>query len=408
MQAALSATPAVLTVELPHTEVANGVQPPEPLSRDAAEILGQAVAADLHRILGDAVTDAGLIVSAALYDLTELLQPGLPMTEALLDIYRGSLRGGPFIAQRLSLGSARGRFPAGALEPRRAPGAGPLLALPFALVAPGPSLDPVRALLEERLLERGSASLATDQVVRQQFGLAPVNLAYATFHDLSALLKVQLEHARFAPLWQLLEAALYRPDEPVVVETGTGQRLLGLHGEVWSPFLTLDEWLAGRGDGDIEGYGEYIQGFRQYTAGLRAHGLVFTATLPQEGVYAADPEIAISVARAAALPDAGIRHQDVDGERETPAAAAITLTEQRLPGIGPFAYTILAQRDNGGLAYLGHDYPLAPEAINTIREHWQQTAHRLGASFQLERPQRPITGGEPPRLLPWLDYQGSA
>ena len=95
MPSALSATPAVLTVELDPAGILQ-TRPPEPLSRDSAELLAAPIADDLRRIIGEEIAEAGLVMPAAMYDLTEILRPGLPMVEALLDIYRGSLRGGPF------------------------------------------------------------------------------------------------------------------------------------------------------------------------------------------------------------------------------------------------------------------------------------------------------------------------
>lgn len=408
MHAALSATPAVLTVELPEAAVIRRERPPEPLSRDMAELLGQAVAADLHRILGDAVTDAGLVVTAALYDLTEILQPGLPMTEALLEVYRGSLRGAPFEPQRLNLGSAGGRFPLPQFAPRRSPGSGPLLAIPFALVAPGPTLDPIRGRLEAQLLERSSPALETDRIVRQQFGVDPVNLSYATFHDLSALLKVQLEYAGFGPLWSLLEAALYRPDEPCVVDTDAGNRFLGRHARVRSPYLTLQDWLATAPEATVSGYEAWIREQRQYSVGLTAHGLEFVPTEPRPGVYAQDAETALSIADAAATAADGFRRETVEGTPEFTEASAITLTEQCLPSVGPFACTVLAQRADGAIAYLGHDYPLTPQALHALREEWRGRAEALGIAFQLEQPPQLQISGDPPQLMPWLDYSGRA
>lgn len=89
-----------------------------------------------------------MVLPAGLYDLTEILRPGLPMVEMMLDLYRGSLRGGPFTPQLLALGSSGGRFALPALAPQRTPGAGPLLLVPFALIAPGPEIDAINHLIE--------------------------------------------------------------------------------------------------------------------------------------------------------------------------------------------------------------------------------------------------------------------
>jgi hypothetical protein len=413
MHSALSATPAVLTIEIDPKWIMAGQRPPEPLSRDAAEVLAAALAADLQRILGDGVREVGLVVPAAIYDITELLQPGLPKVETMLDVYRSSLRGGPFEAHLLALGSSAGRFPVAELAPARAAGSGPLLAIPFALVAPGPTLENVREQLERHLLEKGRASLDTDRVIRGQFGMEPVNLAYATFHDLGALLRVQLDHAGFSDLWRLLEGALYRPDEPLQVTLPSGNRFLGLFGQVWTPVLGFDAWVdrhAPTADPAtaLEGYADWQKAQRQYVAGLMAHGVQVIPVSARPGVYSGDVETALSVAQQALLSDPQRLTVTVAGDPEFDAPSAVLLTEQTAAEIGPFAYTVLVQDASGSLGFLGHEYPMTPEALMTIRDHWQQRAARLGAGFQIERPERAVVSGEPARLMPWLEYGGQA
>lgn len=406
MQSALSATPAVLTVELEPEAIVDQAPPPA-LTREAADVMARAVANDLQRILGEEVTTGGLILLGALYDLTELLRPGLPVAEGLLDYYRGSLRGGAFEPQMIALGSAGGQFPVPELAPRRAPGSGPLLALPFALVAPGPELEPLREQMENELLGKGRASLETDRTVQQLFSVAPVNLSYATLHDVSALLRVQLEHAGFGPLWELLEGALYRPEEPIAVDTEPGNRFLTHQGQAWTPVLDFDTWAAGRNTPDEKGYLDWQKTQRQYIAGLAAHGIEVIPTAARSGVYSTDAEVALSIAQAAPLePDDRLRIV-VTGEDSPDEAAVVAMTEHASPELGPIAYTVLVQGADGGVRYLGHDYPLAPEAITAIRDDWQRFAARLGARFHMEQPQRLLTSGEPPALMPWFDGHGS-
>jgi hypothetical protein len=406
MQAALSATPAVLTIEL-EAEAVMDHAPPPALTRDAAEVMATAVANDLQRILGEQVRSSGMILLGALYDLTELLRPGLPMVEGLLDYYRGGLRGGAFEPQLIALGSAGGQFPVPELAPRRAPGSGPLLALPFALVAPGPELEPVREAMEEELLGKGRASLETDRTVQQLFSVAPVNLSYATLHDVSALLRVQLDHAGFGPLWQLLEAALYRPETPTVVDTDAGNRFLTHQGQAWTPIVDFDAWAAAREEPDEADYLAWQKTQRQYIAGLAAHGIEVTPTAARSGIYSEDAEVALTVAQAAAL-DPGDRLQvPVTGEPNPGDAAIVALTEQASPELGPVAYTVMVQGADGGVRYLGHDYPLAPEAIAAIRDDWQRFAAQMGARFHLEQPGRLLVGGQPPALMPWFDSHGA-
>ena len=415
MQAALSATPAVLTVELEPSAVMTG-RPPEPLDRDRAELLAAPIADDLRRIVGEEVESAGLILPAALYDLTELLRPGLPMVEAMLDIYRGSLRGGAFQPQLLAIGSAGGRFPESAIAPAREPGSGPLLAVPFALVAPGPQLDPLRQTLESTLLEKGRASLATDRALRQMLGVEPVNLSYATFHDLSALMKVQLEHAGFGELWQLIEASLYRPDSVEVQALSAGNRFIAFGGSVWTPWKTWDQSVEERPDDPRaaeEDYTTWTQNQRQTMAGLARHGVHVSVTAPASGIGADDPEVALSVAQAHALPDdQGWYREPVVGSLEAARAthnvAVISGTEQSLPSLGPVAYTVMIQSADGSLLLLEHDYPIRENGIRALLQHWEAQAAELGATWHLERPERLTTSAETGQLQPWLEFGGSA
>ncbi|MCB1779834.1 MAG: hypothetical protein KDJ34_07030, partial [Candidatus Competibacteraceae bacterium] len=89
----LSHYAGLLAIELdPQRADFTGI-PPEPLSVAAASALAGHLAKDLSRIL-DGIEHLGLVLPGALYDQTEILQPGFPLIRALADIYRGSLRGG--------------------------------------------------------------------------------------------------------------------------------------------------------------------------------------------------------------------------------------------------------------------------------------------------------------------------
>jgi hypothetical protein len=157
----------------------------------------------------------------------------------------------------------------------------------------------------------------------------------------------------------------------------------------------------------VDGYLDWQKIQRQYLAGLAAHGIEVIPTAAHSGVYSQDAEVALSVAQAGALDPSDRLSVVVTGDREPPEAAVITLTEQASPELGPIAYTVLVQGADGAVQYLGHDYPLAPEAIVAIRDDWQRLANRLGASFHMEQPGRLLTGGEPPALMPWFDAHGA-
>lgn len=400
-QQSLSATPVALTVELDLAAVNAGLQPPPPLGKDRAGALADAIAADLARILGDPVQACGLILPAALYDLTELLQPGLPWVEVLLEVYRGSFAGRGFTPQVLALGSD-GDFPIPALAPQRRPGSGPLLILPLLLVGERSAVEQIQAQLEEVLLERGRSSLQTEHMMRQDFQLAPRNLTYATFNDLSALLKIQLGHAGLEPLWQLLEGALFRPDQAELVQLPEQNEFLGLGGEVYTVFRTFDQWAAATG-GDVRSYRQWLLKQRLYEAGLAAHGLkVRRLRHPARLDSSCSGQLQRLVAE-----------HEIDGEllREPDApvpaldgADIILLTEHSTPELGPVGYTVLAQAGDGRVLHVGNEYPLTLAAAQELRERWAEVAARHELPLHLAQPGQILTSEDGQHLLPQVDF----
>ena len=397
MNVALSATPAALSIEI-DPGVALHNSPPEPLNRESAEILANVIADDLRRILGDEVMEAGMVLPAGLYGITELLRPGLPIVEMMLDIYRGSLRGGLFEPQLLALGSAAGRFAPAALAPQRDPDTGPLLHIPFSLIAPGPKIDFVSQSIESHLLEKGKPDLLTDRTIRQLFGIEPLNLTYASFNDLSAMLKVQLEYVGFSALWALLEHSLYRPDGIALQNTEQGNRFVAHLGQVHSPFITLNQWR-----GSVEGYVEWVKVQRQTMAMLHAHGVEFIWCTAPDGIFSENPEVALSVAQAHTISgDQSFFEERSATDRpepiDQPNASRITLTEQWSDELGPIAYTIMMEAETGAALAQFNDYPLHSNGAQEILQVWENYAAAHDAEFTVKTPKRILFTGNPPKL----------
>ncbi len=402
-QQSLSATPVALTVELELAAVSAGLRPPPPLPRERAGLLAGAVAADLARILGDQVHDCGLLLPAALYDITELLQPGLSWVELLLEIYRGSLAGIGFLPQIIGLGGDED-FPVAALRPQRRPGSGPLLVLPILLVGERETVDRIQQQLEDVLLERGRTGIDTEALIRRDFGLNPVNLTYATFNDLSALLKIQLGHAGLDPLWQLLEGALFRPDQAVEIRLPEGNAFVGRGDEVYTTFHTFDQWAAGGGDTDS--YCLWLRQQRLYETGLAAHGLTIRRLRSQAAL---ESGCAGRLGRLAA--DYGIDSEllrEPDHAAPLEGAAIVLLTEHATRELGPVAYTVLAQAADGTVLHMGNEYPLTADAARRVRERWAETAAQLGLVLHLAQPGKILVSEDGRHLLPQVDFSDGA
>lgn len=407
LQRGLSATSAVLTVELELQRVAAGARPPAPLTPTQAEHLAQAVASDLRRILGEDLQEYGLILAGAFYDLTELLQPGLPFIETLLELYRGSLPQGRFQPQVVAIGSQNEEFPVRRIAPARRPGSGPLLAVPLVFVGAADAIDRLETRLEEVLLEAGRAELPTEMRLREDAGLQPVNLSYVTVNDLCALLKIQLEQNQLDGLWQLLESALYRPGEKTRVSLPSGNLFYLQGNEAYTPFYTFDQWAAVHGGGAeaAQRYGDWVKLQRQYMAGLGAHGVRVLLTAGDAEFTSLCANSGLERARQRVLPDQELLRENA-AEGALSGASIIVLTEQATAELGPVAYTVLVQAAAGGVLQLSNEYPLRPEAIHRIRDHWAAQAQALGVEVHLARPGRLVTSEDGSHLVPDLDTVG--
>lgn len=408
LQTGLSATPAVLTVELNLEHVLKGERPPAPLSREQADELAGAIAEDLLRILGEPIRSCGLIVVGALYDTSELVRPGLPMVETLFELYRGSLRGGLFQPQLIAIGAGAGRFPVPSIAPQRRPGAGPLLVVPLLFVGEQDEIKVVQERLEAELLEKGKAEFKTDLCIRRLFGAQPENLAYATVNDLCALLKIQLEHSGMAALWELLEGALFRPEETHEVSLESGNQFIQRGNAVYAPFFTFDQW-AERSDASgaalWEGYSAWLRQQRVYEAGIGAHGLAVHHLRADAPV---GPGCGNKLQRL--VDNFGIGGDSLTEVRSSldslEGASVVLMTEQASRELGLIAYTVLVQGSEGEILHLANEYPLSAAAAAEVRQRWAAVAADLGLDLHLARPGRVTLSEDGRHLVPELGQEG--
>ncbi|MBA1148075.1 hypothetical protein H0Z60_13555 [Ectothiorhodospiraceae bacterium WFHF3C12] len=389
MQATLSASPIALTVELPFAEVARGARPPQPLSRADAQTLAEAVGKDLQRLLGDVLYEAGMVSVGALYDLPEVLQPGLPMVDALTSVYADAMPPTGFEPSVLAIGGQGGRFPIPDIAPRREAGAGPLLILPLLLVAPPETLDRITPILEEKLLHTGQAGLDTTRAVQSCFGLRPENLTYATFNDLCALMKVQLDHGGFGALWDLIENALFQRGNPAREILDTGNLFLWTGERVLTPFFTVGEWLSHPPPGAanvIDAYLAWLRAQRQYQAGLEAHGIDVVAVFPHPDLFEGSAASACDTAAGRALDDQQMR-VETDPSTAGPGSSEstrVSAVEHATPETGPVAFSAGEESTDGSLAGVCHYYPVRRAAVTAIRRLLEERARSLGVVLNLE------------------------
>jgi hypothetical protein len=399
MTHALSATPIALTVELAFDRMQSARPQRLTLEQDAAERLGAAMATDLAGVIGP-LDSYGLVIAGALYDLPELVRPGLPKVDLLLEVYRRSLPDTRFQARLLTLGMAGESFPLAGLVPAANPGAGPLLAIPAVFICPPSQAASLAAKLEQVLLERGRASSHTRACVRA-FGVEPVNLHYATLNDLCVLLRFQLDHNRLGGLWQLLEQALFRPHTALRTESDAGNRFMLENATCVTDFPVLARWLEADAandqgeDGWMRDWAHWHLRQRQYVSGLAAHGIAVRVAPCWSGPVKQGPEGMAAVADGALLPASATAFTEwvwvADNASTKPVH--LLLTEQRLPGLGCVAHTGVASDAEGRICWQFNAYPLSMAGVAEIPAHWRAWCADNGVTIAETR-------SEPPALCP--------
>ena len=388
----------LLAIELDPQHADPAAPPPAPLSVAAATALAGHLAKDLSSILGG-VEHLGLILPGALYDQTEILQPGFPLLGALADLYRGSARDdATFTPHLIALGADRGFFPVAAINPLCRPGSGPLLLLPFCFVGPSDDIARLARVMEDTLMQQGQVSPATAEAVQQAFGLAALNLSFATVSDLCALLRVQLEANDFLPLWELLEHAWFeRPGvRAVVLEAGNRFLVAGDHAHTL--FYTFDDWAQfgpGRASPTAElgaGYLHWVRAQRQYALALEAYSLHVRRVLAnprlEETLATAGDEVALAAFRdIPCLSGDYLVERIFHNDHERPERQML-ITHQADAELGTLAYTVTSLDADGQLARLEHYYPLQPQGVPVIADQLTQRCAEQGAERQVLHPGR--------------------
>ncbi|MBE2294412.1 MAG: hypothetical protein IAF00_05650 [Phycisphaerales bacterium] len=369
--------------------------PPEPLSVAAATALAGHLAKDLDTIL-NGIDHLGLILPGALYDQTEILRPGFPLIGALAELYGSSDRERRFKPGLIALGSDHGYFPVAAINPLRRPGSGPLLLLPFCFVGPHDDIAQLAHIMEDTLLQNGTASPATQEAIQQAFGLSTRNLSYATVSDLCALLQVQLDGNELLPLWELLEQAWFQRPGVRHVTLNSGNRFLVADDHAHTLFYTFNDWAQfgpGRSlpTGELgKGYQHWARSQRQYALALDAYGLhvrwVLANPRLEETLAIVDDETALAEFRAIPCLSGDYLVEGIFQNDSEKPERYLSITDQATSELGTLAYTVTTLDANGQLLRLEHHYPLRPQGLNVIIDRLIQRCEEQGAERQVLHP----------------------
>jgi len=209
--------------------------------------------------------------------------------------------------------------------------------------------------MEYRFLEEGQLSAHSSAWLQSAFGVSIQHARLMTLTDLNALLRMQLEHFGFLPLWELLDAAMVGDGPPLTVTTRGGQSWEWRAGAAHTAFETFDYWAnegggAGRPAAKMNlaaDYAGWTREMRQYLTVLRSHGVNVEFHRPGDD----------RLLQGSFLAESG----------ESPAADDVcAVTEHHFDDLGAIAITFV----DG--ARVENYYPLRPRGLNEIHAHLRE------------------------------------
>lgn len=328
---------------------ANASRPAQLNHSDSEQLLAH-IASDLKALFPE-ISRCSLITAGALFDQTQLLRPLYPVFQAL-EAVPTAQQTENFKPGLVSIGAIDGQMPVTELCPLPDIPLGLLQLLPVVIQGPQDLVRELGQAMEYRFIEEGQISAHSAAWMETAFGISINHARMMTLTDLNAMLRLQLDHFGFLPLWELLDAALSEDAGPIKVQTERGQEFLLENGAVQTRFETFDHWAnQGRGarvaaerQALAAAYGDWTREFRQYLTTLQAHGLevrfhTFGDDTSIEGTYLKEVS---------------------DSE---PGTGDSTITEHSYSELGTIAVTV---RNSDAVE---NYYPLSAGGLNDIQAH---------------------------------------
>ncbi len=331
---------------------------PSLLERANAEQVLAHVAADLTAMF-PTIDRYTLSMAGALYDQTQILRPHLPVYRALETLQQSGNPGADFQARLLSIGASEGHMPLQELQPFEDIPLGLLQILPLLITGPGEYVDNLAEEMEHRFLEQGQVSAHFAKALETQFQISVNHARFMTMTDLNALLRLQLEHYGFLPLWELLDAAMTNTTGTLEVTTPGGLRFNWRDDKVHSTFESFD-WWAQYGGGAEEpandqmlqsAYANWTREYRRYLTMLTAHGVSVSQHLP--GLD--DTELTTSFL--------------LEESTNTPEPSSAQVTAHSADDLGTIAVTVI----NGSRQM--NFYPLQASGLNDLHQFIREESY---------------------------------
>jgi len=338
--------------------------PPKLLERVTAEQVLAHLATDLTAMFTE-ISRCSLTMAGALFDQTQLLRPSLPVFSGLETLQHSSNPGSDFQSRLLSIGAANGQMPLASLQPFDDIPLGLLQLLPVLVTGPAPLIDQLGEEMEFRFLEEGQLSAHSAKSLESQFGVLISHARFMTLTDINAMLRLQLEHYGFLPLWELLDVSMNTPEKDLQVTTDNGLVLSWHNGAVHTVFESFDWWAQFGSGSESPGdrqqlqttYANWTREYRRYLTMLKAHGVSVAQHLP--GLE--DSELTDSFF--------------LEESTAEPAKNAAPVTEHQADDLGTVAVTVVCGHRQINL------YPLQASGLNDLHSFIQNEGYSGDVAF---------------------------
>lgn len=328
------------------------------LDKAAAEQVLAHLATDLTAML-PAISRCSLSMAGALFDQTQILRPQLAVFEALQNLQQSSNPGSDFQSRLLSIGAVDGQMPVKELQPIESIPLGLLQVLPLLISGPTKLIDELSAEMEHLFLDRGQLSAHTAKGLESHFQISVNHARFMTMVDLNAMLRMQLDHFGFLPLWELIDAAINLPQQVLETHNPDGPNFKWRDAAVHSVFETFDWWAKHGGGADKpadkhqlqSAYASWTREYRQYLLLLAAHSIEVRQYLP-------------------GLDDVPITDTFlVEESTIEPGQSSVTVTEHSADDLGIVAVTVIQ-----GVRQMNF-YPLQASGLNDLYQYIRQQGY---------------------------------
>lgn len=337
---------------------------PAVLDRAASEQVLAHLAADLASMF-PSINLCALTMAGSVFDQTQLLRPELLIFKALETMQESSNPGSDFQPRLLSIGASDGQMPLQELQPFAEIPLGLLQILPLLVSGPEDVVSALADEMEHRFLEQGQLSAHSAKGLESQFKIAVNHARFMTMTDLNAMLRLQLEHFGFLPLWKLLDTAINAPAQLLEVSTDTGITFKWYNGAVHCSFESFDWWARHGNGADIpaskgqlqSAYADWTREYRRYLTTLNAHGVQLIQHLP------------------------GLEDAELDDtfflEESTmqPPTAAAQVTQHDADDLGTIVVTVVSGKRQINL------YPLQASGLNDLHRFIRKQGYNGTVAF---------------------------